>query len=72
MQGTYRVVWEIDIEAESHREAAEEALAIQRDPQSIATVFSVTATGNRCGPSSPLCIDTVKIDLEDGETSCAP
>jgi hypothetical protein len=37
----YRVVWEIDIEADSPLAAAKEALAIQRDPQSIATVFLV-------------------------------
>jgi hypothetical protein len=37
----YRVIWEIDIEADSPLAAAKEALAIQRDPQSIATVFLV-------------------------------
>ncbi len=37
----YRVVWEIDIDAESHEEAASEALSIQRDPNSIATCFDV-------------------------------
>lgn len=37
----YRVTWEIDIDATSPYLAAMEALAIQRDPQSIATVFSV-------------------------------
>jgi hypothetical protein len=41
----YRVVWEIDIEADSPREAAAEALRIQRDPQSIATVFEVMPEG---------------------------
>jgi hypothetical protein len=41
----YRVRWEIDIEAESYQEAAEAALAIQRDPASIATVFDVRARG---------------------------
>lgn len=38
---TYRVVWEMDIEAESPREAAERALEIQRDCASIANVFRV-------------------------------
>lgn len=38
----YRVSWSIDIEAESPLEATREALAIQRDPESIATVFDVT------------------------------
>jgi hypothetical protein len=38
---TYRVTWEIDVEADSHEEAAREALAIQRDPMSHAIVFTV-------------------------------
>lgn len=38
---TYLVRWEIDIEADSFKEAAEQALLIQRDPSSIATVFDV-------------------------------
>lgn len=37
----YRVVWTMDIEASTPREAAEEALAIHRDPASIATEFEV-------------------------------
>ena len=37
----YRVIWEIDIEADSPTKAAQKALEIQRDPQSIATVFTV-------------------------------
>ncbi len=39
---SFRVTWEIDIDATSPREAAEMALRIQRDVDSIATVFSVT------------------------------
>jgi hypothetical protein len=35
------VRWEINIDADSPREAAEFALEIQRDPSSIATVFNV-------------------------------
>jgi hypothetical protein len=38
---TYRVRWEIDIDAENAGEAAKQALAIQRDPSSTATVFDV-------------------------------
>ena len=38
---TYRVIWEIDLDADSQREAAEKALAIHRNPESIATVFDV-------------------------------
>lgn len=54
---TKRVVWEIDVEADTPEEAARQALAIQRDLQSTATVFDVTdAAGN-----------TVQIDLEEEE-----
>ncbi len=38
---TYHITWEIDIDAETPREAAEQALEIQRDANSLATVFSV-------------------------------
>jgi hypothetical protein len=37
----YRVTWEIDLDATAPRAAAREALRIQRDPESIATVFGV-------------------------------
>lgn len=37
----YHVIWEIDLDAESPEDAALQALSIQRDPQSIATMFSV-------------------------------
>jgi len=37
----YKVRWEIDVDARSHREAARKALKIQRDPESLATVFEV-------------------------------
>ena len=38
---TYRVEWEIEIDAESPEEAAAEALRIQRDVNSMATCFKV-------------------------------
>ena len=38
---TYNLKWEIDIEAETPEEAVQRALEIQRDSQSIATVFEV-------------------------------
>lgn len=38
----FRVGWEIDIYAESAEHAARKALAIQRSPASIATVFNVS------------------------------
>ena len=36
-----RVCWEIDVDARTPKEAARKTLAIQRDPESIATVFDV-------------------------------
>jgi len=38
---SYKVTWVIDMDAENPREAAREALAIQRDHDSIATHFVV-------------------------------
>lgn len=37
----YRVIWSIDIEADSPKDAAKEALAIQRGHGSTAVVFDV-------------------------------
>ena len=37
----YRVMWLIDVEADTHVEAALKAQAIQLDPASTATVFIV-------------------------------
>ncbi len=37
----YRVVWEIDIDADNPQHAAEQALAIQQKVDSIAHVFDV-------------------------------
>lgn len=37
----YRVTWAVDITADNAEDAARQALAIHRDPQSIATVFTV-------------------------------
>ena len=52
----YRVTWVIDIEADTPTQAARAALAIQRDPESIATVFEVS---NDDGT------DSRRIDLEE-------
>jgi len=38
---TYHVMWEIDIRARCSKDAAEQALVIQRDPSSGAVVFDV-------------------------------
>ena len=47
MKRCYQVTWTLTVDAESPKAAAEHALEIQRDPESIATVFVVsdTATG---------------------------
>lgn len=53
---SYRVSWVIELDAESPVEAAALALEIQRDPESIATVFEVQEVA---GPSGQvdLCLD---------------
>lgn len=42
----YRVIWEIDIEADSPEDAAKKAREIQRDPKSTAVYFKVTEHAN--------------------------
>lgn len=46
---SYLVTWEIDIDADTPEDAARKALAIQRDPASIATVFDVYDCDGRAG-----------------------
>ena len=41
----FRVSWHIDIEAGTPKQAAQQALDIQRDPKSTATVFDVQLMG---------------------------
>lgn len=54
----FRVEWSIDIEAPDAQQAVVEALRIQRNPESIATVFEVESASG----------DTTIIDLgEDPE-----
>lgn len=55
----YAVTWEIELEAETPKEAALKALQIQRDPDSLATVFTVKRYGR---PS-----ESYEIDLTQGE-----
>jgi hypothetical protein len=43
----YLVEWDIDIDADNPRDAAMLALAAQRNPESIATVFKVTHKGKK-------------------------
>jgi hypothetical protein len=56
---SYRVFWEIDIDADSPREAAEKALEIQRRPDSTTTAFSVR---DEAGESME-----VDLDAPDGD-----
>jgi hypothetical protein len=58
----FRVEWVIDLDAESPREAAEKARAIQQDPKSIAHVYHV----RQHTPGSTLC-DRVDVDLDEKE-----
>ena len=53
----YRIVWEIDLDASTAHEAAKAALAIQRNPESIATAFDVFDEAGR----------RTKVDLRDNE-----
>ena len=57
----YLVTWSIDIDADSPVEAARKALAIHRDPESIADVFTVQA----CTDSGTPCAEPEEIDLQD-------
>jgi hypothetical protein len=55
---TYRVIWEIDVQARGRRDAAEEARRIQRDTDGLASFFKVS------GPNQPHIMSKfVEIDL---------
>lgn len=56
----YKVSWLIDIEADDPQDAAAQALAIQRRPGSIATVFHVKPEAPGAGG--------VIVDVDNGET----
>lgn len=53
-QTHYRVVWEIDIYAASPVEAAREAQRIQRDYDSVATVFDCINMDDTHGTTTPV------------------
>ncbi len=70
----YTVTWTVDIEASCADEAATKALEMQRDPESIATVFEVTAFKER-----PIVVDLADcypcrigahFDCEHNECQC--
>lgn len=60
----YVVTWTNDITADSPREAAELALAMQRDPTSIATVFEV-----RLPDRARTLVEVVDLDPQEGGSS---
>lgn len=57
----FRVVWEIEIDAETAVLAARKALAIHRNPESIATVFDITDENGQT-----VRVDLGERDQEDG------
>ncbi len=71
----YRVVWENDIHATCPQDAAEQALEMHRDPESIATSFTVIVHKEDDAVLRCLCCDSpieldrlgVVIDLLDEE-----
>lgn len=77
----YLVTWTIDIEADSPKDAAEQALAIHRNPESIAPVFDVKPQiphkldilGNSVWGES-IAIDLTAFDEPDmsDEVKCCP
>ena len=55
----YYIAWDITLLAKNSVDAARKALAIHRDPQSIATVFDVT------GPRGTTRVDLMEIDEQE-------
>jgi hypothetical protein len=54
----YEVVWRIDVDGKSVKQAAQEALRVQRDVGSTAVVFEVTAKGRK--PAKTVLVDLDK------------
>ena len=65
MVTTYKVVWEIDVDAETQIEAAKLARSIQRDPSSRAQVFLVYNNSN--GDVGVIAPGFSQIDLDELE-----
>jgi len=49
---SYLVTWEMEFDAETPEEAARQALTVHRDPESLATVFTVLEIANEHGDFS--------------------
>jgi hypothetical protein len=63
---TYRVIWRIDIQAESAVAAAKRAREVQQEPESIAPLFEVIECG-RPGPQTDHSTPRIAVDV--GETA---
>ena len=68
----FRVMWEIDIDADTPEEAARKALAIQRDPTSSAVVFNVVSSLDSLTTVNPENIPWQEIDLIADEAPAQP
>lgn len=62
----YRVRWEIDIEADTPREAADRAREIQANSESTATVFNVHQVRENGRLDKAVRIDTAAVECECG------
>lgn len=60
--GSYTVTWKMDIDSYSPRAAAQQALAMLRDPECVATCFTVTDHSAASDPN-PAHPYKVSIDL---------
>ncbi len=60
----YHVMWEIELDASDSVDAARKAQEIQRDPDSLATVFEVTRVHDdaELGTRRSVVTDTVDLD----------
>lgn len=70
MKKQFRLVWEIDVEADSEVEAMHEALTIMQDKGSAATIFSVQSVERGSVAGNGLCGIPKIMDAADYE-ECA-
>jgi len=67
MPRPYSVTWSIEIDARTPEEAARKALEIQRDPNSLATVFGVRDESTGQEVTVDLDPDTVDATEEEAD-----
>ena len=68
MPRQYLISWFVDVEDDSPYEAARQALGMQRDPESIATIFTVR--DKRSGES--VCVDADSGEEYPSDDPCDP